>query len=49
MGCNCGGTKSKVRFQVRFKDGSSKTYESSTQATMAIRAAGGGVMKAVPA
>lgn len=46
MACNC-NKQSNVAYSVRFKDGSSQTYETVTLAQAAIRKAGGGQMRAV--
>jgi len=47
VACNCGGKK-RVSYQVKFRDGRQETFVSSADASNAIRAAGGGTMKAVP-
>ena len=46
-GCNC-GKKKNVMYRVTFKDGSSQTFDSVTEAQSAIRKAKGGMMRAVP-
>jgi hypothetical protein len=49
MACGCNGSKSKINYQVRYKDGQVQVFATSQEATQAIRAAGGGSMKPVPA
>jgi hypothetical protein len=46
MGCGCGQAK-RIAYEVRLKDGSTQTVDTSQQAIAAIRAAGGGTYKPV--
>jgi len=47
MGCNCGKKNSEIEYSVRFKDGTSKVFDTTTEAQAAIRKARGGQMRAV--
>lgn len=51
MACGCGGTSSRsqrVEYQVKFKTGETQQFSTSQEAQTAIRAAGGGSLRAVP-
>lgn len=47
MGCAC-GKKSDVVYSVKLKDGSTEYYETTAEAQARIRAARGGMLRAVP-
>ena len=50
--CGCGGSggaaAKRVAYEVKFNNGTQKSFTTSQDATTAIRQAGGGTMKAVP-
>lgn len=48
MGCNCNKGKKAVEYQVKFKDGTTSTFSSVSEAQSAIRAKKGGMLRAVP-
>lgn len=47
MGCNCGNKNRDVAYEVRFKDGTTQTFITVTEAQTAIRAARGGTLRPV--
>jgi hypothetical protein len=49
VGCNCGKGKKAVKYSVKFKDGTTATFDSVPEAQSAIRKAKGGMLRAVPA
>ena len=50
MGCNCGGKKSGVKYEVRFNDGRTQKYDTLTEAQAAGNQSGAPyTFKAVPA
>ena len=48
MSCNCGKNKKAVEYTVKFKDGKTGTFATVADAQAAIRAAKGGMLRAVP-
>ena len=47
-GCGCGGSKSAIQFQVKYQDGTTEIFNTTTEAQAAIRAHKGGTFKAIP-